>query len=160
MADPAGRGLRPVRAQAEDFDPAAEIDALAAEPGTGGIASFIGVVRSDPARPLRAMTLEHYPAMTERALRGIAEAAERRFAVRARIVHRYGRLLPGERIVLAAAGAPHRQAAFSAAAFLMDWLKTSAPFWKHEEYLDGTSGWVAARSEDDAAALRWNAAIR
>jgi molybdopterin synthase catalytic subunit len=147
-----------VRVQAEDFDPGAELLALQAAPGTcGGIGSFIGVVRSDPARPLLSLTLEHYPAMTLAALTDIGEQAQSRFALTAwTVIHRYGELHPGERIVFVGAAAAHRQAALEATGFLIDWLKTKAPFWKKERFFDGQEGWVAALEEDAAAAERWS----
>jgi molybdopterin synthase catalytic subunit len=146
-----------VRVQAEDFDPGTALARLQhAAPGCGAIASFIGVVRSDPARPLRAMTLEHYPAMTEAALAHIAEQAELRFALAAcTVVHRHGQLRPGERIVFVGAAAAHRRPALEATEFLIDWLKTKAPFWKKEAFADGRESWVAALDEDAAAAARW-----
>lgn len=103
-----------------------------------------------------AMTLEHYPGMTERALDGICREAEARWPLLGcTVLHRVGRLLPGEGIVLVLAASAHRQAALDATGFLIDWLKTKAPFWKREEYADGASGWVEAREADEAAAGRW-----
>lgn len=146
-----------VRVQAEDFDAAAELAALqAAAPGAGALASFIGIVRSDPARPLISLTLEHYAAMTEPVAAGIAEQAVARFSLQAcTVVHRYGCMAPGERIVFVGAAAAHRRAALEAVEFLIDWLKTKAPFWKRERYADGADGWVAALGADDEAAARW-----
>lgn len=144
--------------QEEDFDAGAELAALNAA-GVGGIASFIGTVRGgdDPARPLAALQLEHYPGMTERAMRGIAEQAMQRWTLLGcTVIHRVGRLPPGQNIVFVGAASPHREAALSAAAFLIDWLKTSAPFWKREDFCTGDSAWVAARESDDEAAARWN----
>lgn len=141
-----------------DFDPGAELAALAAgRADIGGIGCFIGLVRGSAARPpLVAMTLEHYPAMTERALAAIAAEAERRWELRGcTVIHRVGRLVPGERIVLVLAAAAHRGAALAATGFLIDWLKTRAPFWKREHFADGASAWVAARAEDEAEAARW-----
>ncbi len=149
-----------VRVQREDFDPGAEIAALSAgRTDAGALASFIGVVRQTPgAEPLVAMTLEHYPGMTERMLAEIEAAARDRWPILdCRIIHRYGRLVPGERIVLVAVASPHRAAAFEACQFLMDWLKTKAPFWKLEETATG-SRWVDAQASDDAAAARWDVA--
>jgi molybdopterin synthase catalytic subunit len=145
------------RVQAEPFDIAEETErVLGTHADIGGIGSFLGVVRSDPERPLAALCLEHYPGMTERALQRIAEQAESRWnLLGCRVVHRYGRLLPGEPIVLVIAAAAHRQAALDATAFLIDWLKTRAPFWKQEEFADGERSWVAARDADEAAAQRW-----
>ena len=102
------------------------------------------------------MTLEHYPGMTEKRLGEIAAEATRRWPLSATlIIHRYGRLVPGERIVLVATASSHRQAALESCQFLIDWLKTKAPFWKKEEFADGRSNWVEARAADDAAAARW-----
>ena len=123
----------------------------------GGIGLFMGTVRgSANGRELRSMTLEHYPGMTERALAGLASAAEQRWPLQGCvIIHRVGELLPGDPIVLVAAASTHRQAALDATAFLIDWLKTRAPFWKKEAFTDGTSKWVDARESDDSAAARW-----
>jgi molybdopterin synthase catalytic subunit len=147
-----------VRVQAEAFDLGAEYAALlAGRTDIGGIGCFVGVVRDGGgATPVAAMTLEHYPGMTERALAGIAAEAERRWdLLGCTVIHRYGRLLPGEGIVLVLAAAAHRAAALEATAFLIDWLKTRAPFWKKEEGAGGEARWVEARDEDDAAAARW-----
>lgn len=149
-----------VRVQAEAFDPGAEIAALlAGRTDVGGMGCFVGLVRdSAGGQPIRSMTLEHYPGMTERALAAIAAEAETRWALQAcAVIHRYGRLLPGEPIVLVLTASPHRQAALDATAFLIDWLKTRAPFWKQEELADGGAHWVEARKADDAAAARWEA---
>lgn len=146
-----------VRVQAEDFDIAAEIAALTAgRADIGAVVTFTGLVRDMAgAETIEAMELEHYPGMTEKALAAIeAEARERWPLQGTTIIHRTGRLAPGDRIVLVVAASPHRQAAFEAAAFLMDYLKTRAPFWKREETPDG-GRWVDARAEDDAAADRW-----
>ncbi len=142
-----------VRVQREDFDPGAEIERLhAGRDDVGAVASFVGLVRGGA---IAAMTLEHYPGMTERQLRRVADAAAARWPLEGLIVvHRFGRLAVGERIVLVAVAASHRAAAFEACAFLMDWLKTQAPFWKREETRDG-SRWVEAKAADDAAAARW-----
>ncbi len=143
-----------VRVQAAPFDTGTEIAALlAGRTDVGGIGCFVGVVRGGG---IQAMTLEHYPGMTERALAGIAAEAEARWELLGcTVLHRHGRLLPGDPIVLVLAASRHRQAALDATAFLMDWLKTRAPFWKREERLDGTAAWVDAREADDAAAARW-----
>lgn len=142
-----------VRVQREDFDSGAELVALEAL-GGGAVASFTGVVRGDGG--LKAMTLEHYPAMTEKALAGIAAEAERRWPLAGgTVIHRFGRLEPGERIVLVAIASAHRAAALEACAFLIDWLKVKAPFWKREEFEGGAARWVEARYEDDAAAEAW-----
>jgi molybdopterin synthase catalytic subunit len=123
----------------------------------GGVGLFLGVVRGDAGgRALTALTLEHYPAMTQRALKAIVAEAEARWPLLGcTVIHRVGRLLPGEPIVLVATASAHRAAALEACAFLIDWLKTKAPFWKHEAFADGTARWVDARETDDAAAARW-----
>lgn len=123
----------------------------------GGVGLFVGVVRGGAGgRPITAMTLEHYPAMTARALERIVAEAEARWPLLGcTVIHRVGRLLPGEPIVLVATTSAHRAAALESCAFLIDWLKTRAPFWKHEEFADGTSRWVEARDEDYSAAARW-----
>lgn len=146
-----------IRVQREDFDPAAELSRLAeGHPGIGGIVSFIGLVRDlADERAIESMTLEHYPGMTERQLAEIEAEAGRRWPLDASlIIHRYGRLTPGERIVFVATASRHREAAFEACRFLIDWLKTRAPFWKLEEGPQGAA-WVAAKEEDEAAALLW-----
>ncbi len=146
------------RVQAEPFDAAAEVAALSAgRTDVGAVVSFTGLVRGDAndLGDLVSLTLEHYPAMTGRALAAIAAEAEARWPLLGGVViHRVGRLLPGEAIVLVAVASAHRAAAFDAAAFLMDWLKTRAPFWKAEERGGGTT-WVDARASDDDAAARW-----
>jgi molybdopterin synthase catalytic subunit len=143
-----------IRIQREDFDPGAELAALNDEEGaTGAIASFIGLVRSDDG--LVAMTLDHYPGMCESEIAAhVAEAKSRWPILSLRIVHRVGRLTPGERIVFVGVASSHRHAAFQAAEFLMDYLKTRAPFWKLEERATGAS-WVEARAQDDASVKRW-----
>ncbi len=146
-----------IRVQQEDFDPGAEAERLiAGNTGIGGVVSFTGVVREMAGEEaIAAMTLEHYPGMTEKKLAEIEEEANRRWQLDASlIVHRYGRLEPGDRIVLVITAASHRQAAFEANMFLVDWLKTQAPFWKREERASGAA-WVEAREADDAAAARW-----
>lgn len=148
-----------VRVQAPAFDPGAEMAALlAGRTDVGGVGCFVGVVRDRAGgQPIRSMTLEHYPGMTERALSAIAAEAEARWALQGCVViHRHGRLLPGEPIVLVLTASAHRQAALDATAFLIDWLKTRAPFWKQEELADGGAHWVEARGADDAAAARWD----
>jgi molybdopterin synthase catalytic subunit len=147
-----------IRVQAEDFSVAAEFAALTAgRTDIGGIGCFVGVVRAE-GRDLTALTLEHYPAMTGRALAEIAAVAEQRWSLLGcTLVHRVGRLVPGENIVLVLAAASHRAPALEATGFLIDWLKTRAPFWKKESFADGSDSWVAARSADDAAAARWQA---
>ena len=147
-----------VRVQREDFDPGAALDDLVrGRPGIGGVTSFLGLVRDIHGdRRVGAMTLEHFPGMTERELARIAAEAHERWPLSATlIVHRYGRLEPGDRIVMCAAASAHRQAAFDACAFLIDFLKTRAPFWKLED-TDAGERWIDARDSDDAAAARWS----
>jgi molybdopterin synthase catalytic subunit len=144
-----------IHIQVEDFDVAEEVDALTRErpAATGAVATFTGYVRSDDG--LQALTLEHYPGMTEREIARIAAEAEKRWPLSGlTIIHRVGRLKVGERIVLVAVASSHRAAAFAACEFLMDFLKTRAPFWKIEER-GGGGEWVEAKSSDDAAAERW-----
>jgi molybdopterin synthase catalytic subunit len=145
-----------VRVQTEDFDVGAEVAALTSgRTDIGGIGCFVGTVR-DGGAGIAALTLEQYPAMTQRALERIAAEAERRWSLLGcTVVHRHGRLLPGANIVLVLAASAHRQPALDATGFLIDWLKTSAPFWKQEEFADGTTKWVDARKTDDEAAARW-----
>jgi molybdopterin synthase catalytic subunit len=146
-----------IRVQREDFDIGAEIETLTrGKTGIGGVTSFVGLVR-DLAGDQRigAMTLEHYPGMTERQLEAIEAEALRRWPLEAvLIIHRYGRLEPGDRIVLVVTASAHRQAAFESCHFLIDWLKTKAPFWKLEETPEGPR-WVDAQTSDDDAAKRW-----
>jgi molybdopterin synthase catalytic subunit len=149
--------MRRILVQADDFAPGAEL-ALLGDAAAGGIASFIGIVRAGGAadRRVRALTLEHYPGMTEKALDRIAAEAESRWELTGcTVIHRTGRLLPGENIVFVAAASPHREAALQATAFLIDWLKTSAPFWKFEEFESGAAHWVAPRETDEAATAAW-----
>jgi molybdopterin synthase catalytic subunit len=146
-----------IRVQREDFDVGAELAALSdGKTNIGGIASFVGLVRDIAGgERVAAMTLEHYPGMTERELAAIEEEARRRWPLDAvLIIHRHGRLAPGERIVMVAAASAHREAAFASCHFLIDWLKTKAPFWKREETPAGER-WVDAQASDDAAAKRW-----
>lgn len=153
-----------VSVQEADFDVGAEIAALSAErEDTGAVASFVGLVRADKASgvsapeggAVREMTLEHYPGMTEKALDAIVAEARRRWALSGvRVIHRVGRLRPGDRIVLVAVASAHRGEAFAACEFIMDYLKTRAPFWKKEETPQG-GRWVDARVSDDQAAERW-----
>ncbi|HET6182893.1 MAG TPA: molybdenum cofactor biosynthesis protein MoaE [Acetobacteraceae bacterium] len=148
-----------VLVQEQDFDPGAEIARLVAgRTGVGGIGCFIGTVRdSAEGRRITALTLEHYPAMTDRALRAIAAEAERRWPLLGcTIIHRVGRLEPGANIVLVLAASAHRAAALEATGFLIDWLKTKAPFWKKESFAEGGEAWVAACDADEAAAARWS----
>src|SRR5215475_9128210 len=151
-----------IRLQREDFDVGAELARLTADrKDVGGVASFIGLVRDlAGGATIGAMTLEHYPGMTEKKLAEIEAEAQRRWPLQAAlIIHRYGRLMPGDRIVLVATASPHRQAALEACAFLIDWLKTKAPFWKLEETAGGPQ-WVDTRDSDEAAAARWSAPPR
>jgi molybdopterin synthase catalytic subunit len=150
-----------IRVQRQDFDIGAELTRLSeGNHGIGGVASFVGLVRDmsptgDVTGKIGAMTLEHYPGMTEKLLMVIeAEARQRWPLADCLIIHRYGHLLPGDRIVLVATASAHRQAALDSCAFLIDWLKTKAPFWKLE---DGPAGsqWVEAKASDDQAADRW-----
>lgn len=148
-----------VRVQSEPFESGAEIAALSAgRRDVGAVVSFTGLVRADD--DLTALTLEHYPAMTARAIAAVAAQAAARWPLSGgTVVHRVGRLLPGEAIVLVAVASAHRAAAFAAAEFLIDWLKTRAPFWKSEE-VGGATRWVEAKAVDDAAAARWDGEAR
>jgi molybdopterin synthase catalytic subunit len=146
-----------IRVQREDFDIGAEIAALTdGRHEIGGVASFVGLVRDIAGgAAVGAMTLEHYPGMTEKKLAEIETEARRRWTLDASlIIHRYGRLEPGDRIVLVVTASAHREAALASCAFLIDWLKTQAPFWKLEETAEGGK-WVEARKEDEAATKRW-----
>ena len=140
-----------VSVQREDFDLSAEVKALSGkDTSIGAVASFVGVVRDV------AMTLEHYPAMTEAAIRKIVEEAQSRWQVMdCTVIHRYGELKPSDQIVLVAVASAHRGDAFAACEFIMDYLKTRAPFWKKE-----AAGWVEARASDDQAAERWQGAAQ
>jgi len=151
-----------ISVQTEDFDVSTEIARLTAgRTDIGGLGCFMGIVREeDPlasrGRGIRALTLEHYPAMTLRAIGRITDEAESRWGLLGcTVIHRVGRMVPGENIVLVLTAAAHRQAALDSTAFLIDWLKTKAPFWKREEYSNGDGVWVEARESDDAAAARW-----
>ncbi len=147
-----------IRVQKQDFDIGAEILALTSRrDDIGAVVTFTGIVRGGTGpSAISAMTLEHYPGMTEKELERIEREALQRWRLQASlIVHRYGRLTPGENIVLVITASPHRQAAFEAANFLMDYLKTSAPFWKREDRASGEAGWVEAKGDDDKAAERW-----
>ena len=146
-----------IKVQREDFDVGRELETLTrGNARIGGVASFIGLVRDmGGADEVSALTLEHYPGMTEKKLAEIEAEANKRWPLDASlIIHRYGRLEAGARIVLVATASPHRDAALAACHFLIDWLKTDAPFWKSEETPEGER-WVAARHEDDEAARRW-----
>ncbi len=146
-----------VRVQAGDFDTGRELEALTeGRTDVGAVASFVGLVRSDnDGSPIAGMTLEHYPGMTEKALEEICvEARSRWNVIDIVVIHRVGRLEPGERIVLVGVSGAHRGEAFAACEFIMDYLKTRAPFWKREDTPQGPR-WVEARSSDDEAAERW-----
>nr|WP_207184285.1 molybdopterin synthase catalytic subunit MoaE [Rubrivivax gelatinosus] len=146
-----------VAIQNEDFDVGSLFQALhAADAGTGAVVGFVGTVRGrDGVHDVQALELEHYPGMTEQAIEAMIDAAVGRFGLRAaRVVHRVGRLAAGENIVFVGVAAPHRRAAFEGCEFLMDYLKTQAPFWKKETTPEGTR-WVDARAADDAALARW-----
>lgn len=146
-----------IRVQQEDFDLGQELAALTAgNHKVGGLAVFVGLVRDlADGKSVQAMSLEHYPGMTQKMLERIEAEARSRWPLEASLViHRYGRLEPGDRIVLVACASAHRQAALEACGFLIDWLKTKAPFWKLEEGPTGEA-WVEARDSDDAAAARW-----
>ena len=144
-----------VRVQSDIFDPGAELNAFtAAVDGAGAIVSFSGIVR-DVVGGLQTMEIEHYPGMTESALQAIAEEAMQRWNLAdALVIHRYGRLQAGEVIMMVATSSPHRKDAFDSAEFLMDYLKSRAPFWKKEVSSAGAD-WVAAKDEDEAALDRW-----
>ena len=144
-----------IRVQEAGFDLAAEAALLTAgREDVGGLASFVGLCRADDG--LAALVLEHYPGMTERALERIAAEACARWPLSGcTVIHRVGRLPPGAPIVLVLTASAHRAAALESCAFLIDWLKTRAPFWKREEFADGQSRWVEAKAEDEAAAARW-----
>lgn len=146
-----------VRVQRDGFDAGAELNAFASQQtGAGAIVSFSGIVRDVATGDLSAMEIEHYPGMTERALDAIrAEAADRFKLSGALVIHRYGRLSPGEIIMMVATAAPHRADAFTGAEFLMDYLKSRAPFWKKEVTEDGAA-WVDAVEKDEAALSRWD----
>lgn len=145
-----------VRVQSEPFDFGAEAETFATgRKGVGAVVTFTGVVREDPSATLEVMDIEHYPGMTERALAKIATEAQDRWSLGdVLVIHRYGPLRTGERIMMVATAAPHRADAFKAAEFLMDYLKSRAPFWKKEVTSDGSS-WVASKDDDEAALDRW-----
>ncbi len=146
-----------IRIQEADFDVAREISALTrGRTDIGAVVSFSGICRgSEDGEPIAALTLEHYPGMAEAEIMRHAETAMARWPLTGlTVIHRFGRITPGENIVLVVTSSRHRQAAFQAAEFLMDYLKANAPFWKREESADGTS-WVEARDHDDQAAARW-----
>ncbi len=148
-----------IRLQREAFDAAAEAEKMTrGRTDVGAVVTFSGLCRADEnGRPIAALTLEHYPGMAEAEIaRHVDEAIARWPLLGVTVIHRYGRIVPGEVIVLVATASSHREAAFAAAAFLMDYLKTRAPFWKQVETVTGT-GWVDAKAADDAAADRWSA---
>jgi molybdopterin synthase catalytic subunit len=151
-----------IRVQAEDFDAASEAAALAAgRTDVGALVSFVGLCR-DEGGSLSRLEIEHYPDMAREELVRVAEEAERRWPLLgATIVHRFGDIAPGERIVLVLTASAHRAAAFAAADFLMDYLKTRAPFWKRAHRSDGSvEDWIEAKSTDEHSAARWRAADR
>jgi len=146
-----------LRIQAEDFDVAAETAALTQDRADiGAVVAFTGLCR-DGGERLTALELEHYPGMAEAEVGRVVEEARRRWSLAGlTVIHRFGRIMPGENIVLVLTASAHRAAAFEAAAFLMDFLKTRAPFWKREHLKDGSAGaWVEAKAADDDAAARW-----
>ena len=146
-----------VRVQAEDFDVGRELESLThGRTDVGGLASFIGLVRkTNDGQAIQGMTLEHYPGMTEKALEDICAQAHGRWdLIDTLVIHRVGPLVPGDRIVLVGVASAHRGQAFEACEFIMDYLKTRAPFWKREDTAEG-SRWVEARASDDVAAERW-----
>jgi molybdopterin synthase catalytic subunit len=157
VVDPASPTLD-IRVQRADFDPGAEIEALRGR-STGAVVSFVGIARDfSGAFPVDRITLEHYPGMTERSLDSIARQALERWSLQGlRIIHRFGELAPGDRIVLVATASVHRDAAFDACRYVIDFLKTEAPFWKREAGGAGTR-WVEAKESDDRARDRWQPA--
>jgi molybdopterin synthase catalytic subunit len=146
-----------IRVQHEDFDAGAELAAMRGNRAIGALACFIGLVRDvNDGTAVRSLTLEHYPGMTEKALEDIVEQARRRWDIMdVRVIHRVGTLHPTDQIVFVAVGGAHRGEAFAACEFVMDYLKTQAPFWKREQ-TPGGARWVEARASDDAAAQRWH----
>ncbi|WP_422679921.1 molybdenum cofactor biosynthesis protein MoaE [Chelatococcus albus] len=146
-----------IRIQREDFDAATEAAALTrGQTEVGAVVTFTGLCRAEAGR-LAALELEHYPGMAEEEVARVVAEAEARWPLEGvTVIHRYGRIAPGEQIVLVVTASTHRQAAFEAASFLMDYLKTRAPFWKKEHHADGSAGeWVAAKDADDEALARW-----
>ena len=146
-----------IRIQREDFDPQMEADALTkGRHDIGALATFTGFCRHEEGA-LSALELEHYPGMAEKELQRIVDEARRRWPVQGiTVLHRYGKIMPGERIVFVAVSGSHRTEAFAACEFIMDFLKTSAPFWKREHNVDGSKGeWVEAKDADDKARDRW-----
>lgn len=147
-----------VRVQAEDFDIGAEVKALTGgRTDIGAVVTFTGTVRGEAhGQPITAITLEHYPGMTEAELARVEAEANTRWPLAASLViHRFGTLVPGDKIVLVVTASAHRHAAFEAAEFLMDYLKSRAPFWKKETDAAGAGTWVDAHEGDDSAARRW-----
>jgi len=146
-----------VSVQSDDFDLGAEVTALTDGNGNiGAVVTFVGLVRDKTGGALMSMELEHYPGMTEQALAEIEAAATKRWSLSAsRVIHRYGNLKTGARIMMVATASPHRKDAFEAAEFLMDYLKTDAPFWKKEHFKDGAK-WVDSKAADNAAKDRWS----
>lgn len=144
-----------VRLQEAPFNPGAELNTFGQSvAGAGAIVSFTGLVRGDGG--LQSMQIEHYPAMTEQAIRDMVGTASARWSLKdAMVIHRYGDLVPGETIMMVAVAAPHRADAFQAADYLMDYLKSRAPFWKKEVFASGRAEWVAAKDADEAALKRW-----
>jgi molybdopterin synthase catalytic subunit len=146
-----------IRIQSEDFDAGAEIAALVgARTDIGAVVTFTGLCRDEGGR-LEALELEHYPGMAQAEISRVVEEACRRWPLSGvTVIHRHGRIEPGQNIVLVVTASTHRRAAFEAGEFLMDYLKTRAPFWKRERLVDGDAGgWVVAKNEDDSAAERW-----
>ena len=157
MTSPATTGPVTIRIQEDDFDIAREIALLTrSRTDIGAVVSFSGICRGDEdSAKIAALTLEHYPGMAEEEIKRHVEEATTRWPLNGvTVIHRVGRFMPGQNIVLVLTASQHRQAAFQAAEFLMDYLKTSAPFWKKEESATGT-GWVEAHARDDEAAARW-----
>jgi len=148
-----------VRVQAEAFDYGAECAAFAAGSGAlgaGAVVTFCGIVRDLPGGGLVEMEIEHYPGMTERALADIEAQARARWRLAdVAIIHRHGPMAPGDMIMMVATASAHRGDAFASAEFLMDYLKSRAPFWKKETSAEGSTGWVAAKDDDEAALKRW-----
>ena len=151
-----------IRLQRDNFDAAAEADKLSrGRNDVGALVTFAGICRGEEnGKPIAALTLEHYPGMAEAEIERHVEEASNRWPLSGvTVIHRYGRIVPGENIVLVVTASQHREAAFAAAEFLMDYLKTRAPFWKQVEAADGTK-WVEAKAADDTAAQRWSAPRR
>lgn len=147
--------MRLVKVQEQDFNAGALLAELG-QTGTGGVSSFTGLVRQNPDGTLRALLLEHYPGMTQKALERLADEAQARWALTGCVlIHRFGRLAPGHNIVFVATASAHRAAALSATSYLIDQLKTRAPFWKAEELVTGETRWIEHRHSDDQAAAAW-----